>query len=183
MTNTVLIGMGNPIVSDDGVGVRLAHELAARLTERHDVVVLEECSVGGLNLLDVVRGFDRAIVVDSIKTPDGLPGAWYRFAGSALRETMNLRNVHDANFATALELGRRMGMRVPAEDEVHIFAVEIFDNLTFGEELSPVLEAALPELLDEMHAEIVELLAQPMRDRRDDDATPGGARFFSAGVV
>ena len=71
---------------------------------------------------------------------------------------MNLRNVHDANFATALELGRRMGMHVPADDDVHVFAVEVFDNLTFAEELTPALEAALPDLVDEMLAEIVELL-------------------------
>ena len=51
----------------------------------------------------------------------GTPGTWYRFDAGALRETMNLTNVHDTNFATALELGRRLGMRVPADDrEPHL---------------------------------------------------------------
>ena len=70
---------------------------------------------------------------------------------------MNLSNVHDANFATAMELGRRMGMRVPDETDIHIFAVEVMENLTFCERLSPELEEALPELVEEMHGEILDL--------------------------
>jgi hydrogenase maturation protease len=158
MTRTLLIGMGNPILSDDGVGVRLAHELNHLLAPQPDVDVLEECSVGGLNLLDVVTGYDRVIVIDSIKTAGGQPGYWYRFPGSALRETMNLRNVHDANFATALELGRRMGTHVPAEQDVTVLAVEVADNLTFSERLTPELEDAVAELVAEMFAEISELI-------------------------
>ena len=84
----------------------------------------------------MVAGFDRLIVLDSIKTDGGRPGDWYRFDGTALHETMHLNNVHDANFATAMELGRRMGVHVPDEEEIHILAVEIRDNLTFGERLS-----------------------------------------------
>ena len=159
MATTLLIGMGNPILCDDSVGVRLASDFKARLAGNSDVAVLEECSLGGLNLLDVVTGFDRVVVVDSIKTPGGQPGTWYRFTGSDLRETMNLTNVHDANFATSLELGRRMGMHVPDEADIHIFAVEVFDNITFSEALSPELEAAMPELADEIFAEIAKLLA------------------------
>jgi hydrogenase maturation protease len=158
---TLLLGMGNPILSDDGVGIRLAQELAGRLPPTAGLAVEEQCTVGGLNLLDLVAGFDRLIVLDSIKTKDGRPGDWYRFDGSALRETMNLSNVHDANFATAMELGRRMGLRVPDEADIHVFAVEVMENLTFGERLSPELEAALPELVEEMHGEIRTVLDTP----------------------
>jgi hydrogenase maturation protease len=158
MTRTLIIGMGNPILSDDGIGIRLASEIKTMLAGEPNVEVLEECTVGGLNLLDVVAGFDRVIVIDSIKTSGGRPGTWYRFAGSALRETMNLRNVHDANFATALELGRRMGMHVPAERDVIVFAVEVGDNLTFSEDLTPELEGAVCELAAEIFAEVAELI-------------------------
>ncbi len=155
---TLLVGMGNPILSDDGVGIRLAQELAGTLPPAAGLAVEEQCTVGGLNLLDLVAGFDQLIVLDSIKTKDGRAGDWYRFDGSALRETMNLSNVHDANFATAMELGRRMGMHVPAEADIHVFAVEVRENLTFGERLSPELEEALPEVLTEMLVEIEALL-------------------------
>jgi hydrogenase maturation protease len=155
---TLLLGMGNPILSDDAVGIRIAERLSQRLGPFEGLVVREECCTGGLELLEVVEGFDRLIVLDSIKTEGGRPGDWYHFDGTALRETMHLNNVHDANFATAMELGRQTGVRVPDDADIHILAVEIAENLTFGDRLSPELEVAMPELVDEMHKEILALL-------------------------
>ncbi len=133
----------------------------AASSDREHVDVLEECCVGGLNLLDVVAGYDRLVVIDSIRTGQGSPGGWYRFTGRSLRETMNLNNVHDANFATALQLGRSLGVHVPSDDEIHILAVEVDDNLTFSETMTPVLEEAYPELLEEIGAELRTILATP----------------------
>ena len=157
---TLLLGMGNPILCDDGIGIRLARHIGAQLGAAPGLVVEPECTVGGLNLLELVAGFDRLVVLDSIKTRGGRPGDWYRFDGAALRETMNLSNVHDANFATAMELGRRMGMHVPGEADIHVFAVEIRENLAFGECLSRELEDALPHLCDQMLGELEELLQE-----------------------
>jgi hydrogenase maturation protease len=155
---TLVLGMGNPILGDDAVGILLARDLHARIGEMPGVDFVEECCVGGLNLLDQVAGYERLIVIDSIKTQGGHPGTWYRFDASSLRETMNLRNVHDTNFATALELGRIIGMVVPDDAENHIFAVEIAVNDTFAEELSRPLADAYPELVEEIIGEICELL-------------------------
>lgn len=156
---TLLLGMGNPILCDDAVGIRLASALAARLGPRAGLDVLEECSVGGLNLVDVMAGYDRVVVMDSIVTQGGVPGTWYRFDARALRETLNLRNVHDTNFATALELGRTMGTHLPPDEEIHVFAVEVADTATFSETMSDELEAAFPELVEEIGAEVDRLLA------------------------
>jgi hypothetical protein len=71
---------------------------------------------------------------------------------------MNLSNVHDANFATALELGRRLGMAVPAAPACHLFAVEVVDNLTFDAAMSPELERAYPELAREILSEVLRLV-------------------------
>jgi hydrogenase maturation protease len=172
---TLLLGMGNPILSDDAVGIRMAQALSPRLQPLEGLSVREECCTGGLELLEVVEGFDRLIVLDSIKTDGGRAGDWYRFDGVALRETMHLNNVHDANFATAMELGRQMGMSLPADPDIHILAVEISDNLTFSERLSPELEAALPGLVDEMHEEVLGLLGR--RRRR----APAGAGRTAGG--
>jgi hypothetical protein len=85
--------------------------------------------------------------------------------GESFRETMNLTNVHDANFTTALELGRRMGTRVPAPAEVHIFAVEIADNMTFSESMTPELEAAYPAICAEIAGRALALLPPPANHR------------------
>jgi hydrogenase maturation protease len=155
---TLLLGMGNPILSDDAVGIRLAGAIAERVGRRQDLDVVEECCVGGLNLIEVIEGYDRVIVLDSMMTAGGVPGTWYAFDARALRETLNLRNVHDANFATALELGRAMGTRLPTDDEIHVFAVEVAETATFSETMSATLEAAFPELAAEIGAEVESLL-------------------------
>jgi hydrogenase maturation protease len=155
---TVLLGMGNPILRDDAVGIRLAHDFKRRYGALADLDVIAECSVGGLNLLGLIDGYDQMIAVDSIKTRGGIAGSWYRFTLADLRETMHLSNIHDANFATAVELGRRLGMAVPAAPSCHVFAVEILDNLTFDETMSEILELAYPALAAEILPEILELV-------------------------
>jgi hydrogenase maturation protease len=152
------MGMGNPILSDDAVGVRLARDIGARLAGIPGLSVMEECSVGGLNIIEVVEGYDRMILLDSIRTTGGTPGDWHRFTSVALRETMNLNNIHDVNFATALELGRRMGMKLPSEEEIHIFAVEVLDLITFSETMTEPLEKAYPEISEAIFREIEEIL-------------------------
>jgi hydrogenase maturation protease len=156
---TLLLGMGNPILSDDAVGVRLARDIGRRLSYVTDIDIVEECSVGGLNILDIVAGFDRLIVLDSIRTARGVPGEWHRFTAGALRDTMHLNNIHDVNFATALELGRRMGMPLPTWEDIHIFTVEVQDNETFSEAMTEPLERSYPEYFGEILVEIEEILA------------------------
>jgi hydrogenase maturation protease len=152
--------MGNPILRDDAVGIRLATEIGERLGPVPDVDVVAECSVSGLELLPLIAGYARLVVFDSIKTQDGTPGTWYRFTAADMRPTVNLTNVHDTNFATALELGRRLGMDVPLPEATHIFAVEIVDNTTFDEQMTPVLERAYPECANAIFAEVKALLCR-----------------------
>jgi hydrogenase maturation protease len=157
---TLLLGMGNPILRDDAIGIRLAADVAERLGPVPDLDVVAECSVGGLELLPLIAGYARLVVFDSIETRGGTPGAWYRFTAADMRPTMNLTNVHDTNFPTALELGRRLGMDVPPPKAIHIFAVEVIDNTTFDERMTPVLERAYPECANAIFAEVQALLCR-----------------------
>jgi hydrogenase maturation protease len=158
---TIVLGMGNPILCDDAVGIRLAQDFRAQTQDRPDVDYVVDCSVGGLNLLDLVTGYDRLIVFDSIRGGGGPPGTWYAMTGESFRETMNLTNVHDANFTTALELGRLMGTHLPHPENVHIFAVEISDNTLFSERMTPELEAAYGALSEEIVRRALLLLDHP----------------------
>lgn len=150
---TLVLGMGNPYVADDSVGLRLAGELHGRLGGLAGVDWATDCAAGGLDLLDLLAGHHRLLVFDAIRTRGGRAGDWYRLDAADLRETRHLGSIHDANFATALELGRALGMDLPRDEDIHIFAVEILDNECFAERLSPPLQAAWPvfsrEILDE----------------------------------
>ena len=156
---TLLLGMGNPILCDDGVG----HELARRIAAGLGAARISSSSRSARSVVSTCSSWSRdstsSIVIDSIKTRGGRPGDWYRFGGASLHDTMNLSNVHDANFATAMELGRRMGMHVPAESDIHVFAVEVQENLTFDEHLSPKLESAVSGICEEMLGEVEDILA------------------------
>lgn len=153
--------MGNPILRDDAVGIRLAADIGQRLGRVSGLDVVAARSAGGLELLSVIQGYARLIIFDSIKTRGGTPGAWYRFTAADLQETMNLTNVHDTNFATALELGRRLGQDVPTAEMSHIFAVEVVDNMTFDDRMTPALERAYPEYANAIFAEVDALLRPP----------------------
>jgi len=156
---TLLVGMGNPILCDDAVGVRLAQAFKRELNQVPDIDIIEECSVGGLNLLDLFQGYDRVIILDSFRTTGGKPGDWHAFTAPSLCESIHLTNIHDTNFATALALGRAMGMVLPAPSDILIFGVEIKENMLFSESMSPELEELFPCYSSEILAEIRALLS------------------------
>ncbi len=170
---TLLVGMGNPYLSDDAVGVRLARELSPHLAGHPDLDVVEECSVGGLDLLDVVEGYERVIVLDSLRTAGGTAGYWHHFTADALRGTVHLAGIHDANFATVLELGRQLGIPLPEPGDIHVFAVEVEDDLTFSERMSPALESRFPACAMAILGRVRSLIdGAPTADDRE----PTGAR-------
>ncbi len=142
---TLVLGLGNPILSDDAVGIRVAQELRGRLRD-HPEVEVEEANVGGLRILDVIVGYHKLILIDSIKLPEGKPGDLYRLAPDDLGFTARASSPHDVNFATALEVGRRQGLPLPRQ--IEIYAVGVGANQTFGETLSPEVEKAVPAIVD-----------------------------------
>ena len=147
---TLVLGLGNTILSDDGVGIRVAQELKNRL-EREDVTVVE-ASVAGLDMLDLLTPHDKAIIVDAIQTRGGKVGQIYRFEPEAFVATEHASSPHDMNLATALELGRRLG--IPLPKEISIFAVEVEDVTTFSETCTPVVEQAIPIVVDMVMQEL-----------------------------
>ncbi len=158
---TLLLGMGNPILSDDAVGIRLVRDFRRRLGNVAGLDIVDDCTVGGMDLLRIVEGYDRLLLVDSIKTREGTGGSWFRFTGDRLRETIHLTNIHDANFATALSLGRLLGMKLPSDQDIHIFAVEVLDNFTFSDKMTDRLERTYSIYSDEIFCEVRALLCCP----------------------
>ena len=139
-TKTLVLGLGNPILSDDGVGCRVAAALNDRLHEPGIEVL--EAAVAGLDVLDILTGYDKTIIIDAIQTRAGTPGQIYRLEADALADTRHAATPHDVNLATALELGRRLGLPLPRQ--IIIFAIEAGDVTSFGEECTPEVTRAVP---------------------------------------
>jgi hydrogenase maturation protease len=136
--------MGNPLLSDDGVGLSVAAELKSRL-DQSDVTVMET-GMAGLSLLDLLVGYDRAIVIDAIQTVDGKAGQIYRLDPEAFDATRRTASPHDVNFTTALELGKKLGLALP--QQIIIFAIEASDVSTFSEKCTPEVTRAIPTCVE-----------------------------------
>ena len=137
---TLILGLGNPILSDDGVGPAVAHTIEKRIDPRIANVV--EASLGGLDLLDLLTGYKRVIIIDAIKTKDGKPGQIHRLNIGTLSSTRHASSPHDINLATALEMGKKLGMKMPSE--IDIYAIEAEDTESFSETCTPAVAAAIP---------------------------------------
>ena len=142
MKNTVVIGLGNPILSDDAVGVRVARALRAELEGVGNVVV-KELYAGGIRVMDAVAGFDRAVIVDAMRTGSLAPGSIRLMDISDLGVSRNIASTHDTDLPTALELGRMLGLPMPRE--VKVYGIEALEVEDFGEVLSAEVERSVPE--------------------------------------
>jgi hydrogenase maturation protease len=141
---TLILGIGNTALTDDGVGCKVAQRLQKRLRGRSSIIV-KETALSGLSLLDELTGYERLIIVDAIQTKGGKPGAIYRLSPSDFK-TGRMAIIHDLGLFSTLELGRKLEMDMPRE--VVIFAIEAKDMVTFAEKLSPEVEKAIPKAVD-----------------------------------
>jgi len=149
-----VIGLGNSILTDDGVGIYAAREVGRRLAEagKAEDIEIRESEVGGFTLMELMTGCKRVILMDAIQFEGLEPGTVVRIDPEDLHTSLRIRSVHDIDLPTALELGRRMGFAMP--DELTIFGIQAQDMLTFGESLTPAAERGLNQAVDLVLQEI-----------------------------
>jgi hydrogenase maturation protease len=144
LKRSLILGIGNEILTDDGIGPKLVKELqyGKSLTDFD----LSTVFIGGLDILELIQGYEKVIFIDAIITNDGTPGTVYHFKPEDFKETLHLSNLHDANFLTALELGKKTGLKIP--EEIHIIAIEIIEDRIFSDQFSPEIEMKFPGILE-----------------------------------
>ena len=138
---TLIIGLGNPILGDDSVGLRVASVVRSELPVGIGVEVAEETH-GGLRLMERMVGYDRAIVVDAL-TAGSAPGTIHQLRLGD-RPTRRSASAHDVDLPTALAVGRQAGARLPDDEDILVIGIEADPVETFGESLSPPVAAAVP---------------------------------------
>jgi len=146
----LVLGVGNPILSDDGVGIHVARALKEK---KLTGVVVEELAASGLELLDMVVGHDEVIIVDAIQTKDGKPGDFYQLEEKDFEKSIHGSSPHGINIATALALGRKI---VPEKmpKKVLFVAVEADDIVNVSEKLTENVQKAVPRVLELITREI-----------------------------
>lgn len=143
---TLVVGLGNPILGDDGVGWKIASEIQCEKSFPSEVTI--ECAaLGGITLMELMIGYDRAIIIDSIFTHQA-PIGTLRF--SKLDDLPNpslghMTSAHDTSLQAALQMGRDLGAQLP--DDITIVTVESERVYDFSETLSPPIADAVPEAI------------------------------------
>jgi len=146
-TKILVLGLGNPLVTDDSVGLRVAARLEPLLADRPEVEVSEDYW-GGLRLMERMVGFDRAIVIDAICT-GAPPGTIHHLTPDAI-PTQRSSSSHDVNLPTALALGRTAGLPLPRDEHILLVGIEAEDILSFSEQCTPAVEAAIAPAVEEV---------------------------------
>ena len=139
--DTLIIGLGNPILGDDGVGWQVAEEVRARVPGNERVEV--DClAVGGLRLMERMLGYRHVILIDAIQSGENPEGTVSTFRLDELRRPGmgHTASAHDASLITALQTAHAMGGAIP--HRVDIVAIEARACHDFSEQLSPRIAAA-----------------------------------------
>ncbi len=154
----MVVGLGNPLLGDDAAGLAVADELERLLAGRPlPGVTVARSYRGGFELLNLVNGFDHAVLVDALVREDPVPGRIHELDAGGIAGSARLVGSHEVDLATALEVGRRAGLAMPAS--VRVVGIEAADVLSFREQLSAAVAEAVREVALRLHAELAAQLA------------------------
>lgn len=145
MSMTLVLGLGNQLLGDEGVGVHAAEELL-RGPLPSGVVVLD-VGTAVLDALPAMEAAERIVVVDAVRA-DRAPGTVYRVPFDEMRRPQVIGSVHGFDLSRALALSGRTD-----EPEVVVIGVEP-ETIDWSLELSPPVQEAMPAVLEAIRAEV-----------------------------
>jgi hydrogenase maturation protease len=148
MASILVLGLGNELLADDGVGILAARALAAEVGEHADVV---ETSQHGLALLDSFLGYRRAIIIDAIHTTTHAPGTILELNPEDLPPVAT-PSPHYTGLPEMLLMAGQLQLDFPRQ--IKIFALEIVDPHTVGGAITPPVQAALPALIQRVRHQL-----------------------------
>ncbi|MDR3573833.1 MAG: hydrogenase maturation protease [Anaerolineaceae bacterium] len=157
---TLVIGLGNPLLGDDGVGWVIAERLREVQLLPLDVEI-DTLALGGIGLMERLVGYQRAVIIDALKTGHFPNGSVHSFRLDDLENQFagHLASAHETNLQTALEMGRELGADLPSE--VLVVAIESPYIYDFSEQLSPEVASAVEKA--------AQLVSDLLADKKDQE--------------
>jgi hydrogenase maturation protease len=148
----LVLGIGNTIMGDDGVGIHVARMVKDRARSSTDLQ-FKELSVSGFNLVEEILGYDEVIIVDSYASTEADAGQIREFSPADFEDIMHASSPHGANFGTALGVYRKLQPEnIPKR--IRIFTIDIHRTDAFGESLSSRVKDAAATLAEMIVREI-----------------------------
>ncbi len=161
---TLVLGLGNELFGDDGVGIHVIRCLknegiaAGDISSAMEKVDFEECSLSGLSILDVIVDYDRLLIIDTIKKENPIPGRITVLEENELRHIPG-PSPHYVSIPQTIEIGKKIGLKVPSD--IKILAVEAKNIYHLGEGLSEVMASAVPKIIQK----VKDLLSNHKREK------------------
>jgi len=148
----LIIGLGNDLLSDDGIGMYIAEQLTTTFNNC-DVIAAAD---SGFGLLDYMYGYERVIIIDSIITGKKPVGTIHHFSAVDFSTFLPF-SIHSTDIISILDYSRQCGFSVP--NRIDYIAVEILDNQTFRESFSEVIERQKDQIIMNVGRQIRKMIA------------------------
>ena len=140
---TLIVGLGNPVLGDDGVGWKVAEKICQQLPADTPVVV-DYLSLGGISLMEHLIGYDRAVLIDAFASDEDLGSIHVmKLNDMPNYSAFHVASAHDTSLQNALEMGRSLGAFLP--EEITVIGIATKRIYDFSEELSPPVAEAVPQ--------------------------------------
>lgn len=140
-TKTLIVGLGNELMGDDGVGIVAARRLRADSTVCADII---DCNLSGVSLIDVLSGYNKVVFIDALRTKEHSIGDLVELDLADFRSIPSV-SPHHTGLPELVDISRKLGIDFP--DEIRIIGVEIEDRHELGMNLSEPIEKAMEGLL------------------------------------
>ena len=148
-----LIGLGNPIVGDDAIGIKVVDYIRESFSLPDNVEIIEDVSLAGVGLVEHFRGFDKVILVDSIQTGIHPQGTVVHLKQEDYSNALHISDYHNMDFFTALEFCYQVYDDIPKD--ITIIGIEIINVLEFSDELSTELFEKFDKIVNEVYKKIL----------------------------
>lgn len=167
----LVLGIGNPLMMDEGIGVRVVETLMVGYVFPENVQLLDAGTMG-MSILGLFRDCDYMLVVDAMKDTGHEPGTVVRLSAEDIAPNQVMHSLHDLRFIDVLEASEVMGCRPEAE----CIGVQVADMSEIRIGLTPDVEAAIPAAVDAVLAVLAERGIRP-------EVREGGPGLEDLGVL
>lgn len=152
-----VIGIGNPLRQDDGIGIVLLEKLVEMKDDLPDDIEYVDGGTGGMNLLHLLARFDIVFLIDAVNFGGPIGESKLFKAEDVYSKKIQIRiSTHDTDFLKIIQLSKELGEN---PDELFVFGVQPKD-ISHGSNLSPELQQKIDLLLDNLISELKPILNQ-----------------------
>jgi len=139
------LGIGNTIRGDDGIGIYIAEEIKKKLVNKKNNVNVISTETAGLNLLDLIVGYSKLIIVDSIQVSSNNElGHMFEFEVNQLNSPNGHFNSHDIDFSKLFKIGKKLGIKLPRK--IKIYGIGISSVKGFNQKCNFQLQKMIPDI-------------------------------------